>query len=141
MQGINLLVVDDEKDFIEPLSKRLSLRKINVLTAHSGEKALEILTKEPIDVVLLDVMMPGMDGIETIRAIKKAHPLLEVILLTGHASLEASIQGMALGAFDYLLKPVALDELVYKIEDAYRKRCLQQDKINCLKAKATNTGP
>jgi len=77
-----------------------------------------------------------MDGIEAIRQIKKRHPLVEVIMLTGHASLEASIEGMELGAFDYLLKPAAIDELVYRIQDAHKKKVLQEKKIAALKETA-----
>jgi YesN/AraC family two-component response regulator len=80
-------------------------------------------------VVVLDVRMPGMDGIQTLRAIKRDHPLLEVILLTGHANLEIAKEGMQLGAFDYLMKPIDLDELLYKLEDAYQKKSIQQHKI------------
>jgi DNA-binding NtrC family response regulator len=80
-----------------------------------------------VDVVVLDVRMPGTDGIAATAAIREAHPLVEVILLTGHASLEASMEGMYRGAFDYLLKPVSIDELVYKIEDAYRRKQLNED--------------
>jgi len=124
MTEINVLLVDDEPDFIAPLTNRLALRQLNVLSASSGEEALATLEASPVDVVVLDVKMPGMDGIETIRRIKKRHPLVEVIMLTGHASLEASIEGMELGAFDYLLKPAAIDELVYKIQDAHKKKAL-----------------
>jgi DNA-binding NtrC family response regulator len=80
-------------------------------------------------VVVLDVRMKGMDGIQTLRAIKSAHPLIEVIMLTGHASLEIAREGMKLGAFDYLMKPIDLDELLYKLEDAYQKKTIQQHKI------------
>jgi DNA-binding NtrC family response regulator len=136
MDEINVLLVDDEPDFIAPLTNRLALRKLNVLNASSGEEALSTLEANPVDVVVLDVKMPGMDGIEAIRQIKKRHPLVEVIMLTGHASLEASIEGMELGAFDYLLKPAAIDELVYKIQDAHKKKSLQGKKIAALKETA-----
>lgn len=136
MNEINVLLVDDEPDFIAPLTNRLALRKLNVLNASSGEEALTTLEANPVDVVVLDVKMPGMDGIEAIREIKKRHPLVEVIMLTGHASLEASIEGMELGAFDYLLKPAAIDDLVYKIQDAHKKKSLQEKKIAALKDSA-----
>jgi DNA-binding NtrC family response regulator len=136
MTEINVLLVDDEPDFIAPLTNRLALRKLNVLNASSGEEALATLEANPVDVVVLDVKMPGMDGIEAIRQIKKRHPLVEVIMLTGHASLEASIEGMELGAFDYLLKPAAIDDLVYKIQDAHKKKSLQEKKIAALKESA-----
>lgn len=123
--SIKVLLVDDEVSFVETLSKRLALRRLEVLTAASADEALAVLDREQIDVVVLDVRMPGIDGIEATRMIRKAHPTIEVILLTGHASLEASMEGMTMGAFDYLLKPVSIDELMFKIEDADRRRSLR----------------
>jgi DNA-binding NtrC family response regulator len=82
-----------------------------------------------VDVVVLDVKMPGMDGIQTLKAIKSMDPLVEVIMLTGHASVEVAIQGMELGAFDYLMKPMDIDELLYKVQDAYKKKALQEKRI------------
>ncbi len=124
--GIRVLLVDDEASFVETLSKRLILRRLDVLTAASADEALAILAREQIDVVVLDVRMPGIGGIEATRMIRRTHPSVEVILLTGHASLEASMEGMTMGAFDYLLKPVSIDELLFKIEDADRRRSLRQ---------------
>jgi DNA-binding NtrC family response regulator len=124
--SIRVLLVDDETSFVETLSKRLGLRRLTVSTASSAVEAMEVLGREEIDVVVLDVRMPGTDGIAATRAIRDAHPLVEVILLTGHASLEASMAGMTGGAFDYLLKPVSIDELVYKIEDAHRRKQLNE---------------
>jgi DNA-binding NtrC family response regulator len=134
--AISVLVVDDEEVFVQTLAKRLTLRRFNVYTATRKERAFQALKENLIDVVLLDVKMPDLDGIEATRDIKAAYPLIEVILLTGHASMEASLEGMKLGAFDYLLKPVNIDELVYKIEDAYQKKELQEEKIRRLKSKA-----
>ncbi len=139
--AITVLLVDDERTFVETLSKRLALRRLQVLTAFSAAEALRVLAERAVDVVVLDVRMPDMDGIATTRAIRETHPLVEVILLTGHASLEASLEGMSLGAFDYLLKPVAIDELMFKIEDAHQKKTLQEDKIRRLAAQAGPTGP
>jgi len=82
-----------------------------------------------VDVVVLDVKMPGMDGIETLREVKKKFPLTEVVMLTGHASMEVAIEGMEIGAFDYLMKPIDLDDLLYKLEDAYKKKSIQETKI------------
>jgi DNA-binding NtrC family response regulator len=129
----SVLLVDDELSFVETLAKRLSLRRLQVTTAGSAADALQALERTPVDVVVLDVKMPGMDGIAATKAIRDAHPLIEVILLTGHANLEASVEGLAMGAFDYLLKPVSIDELVYKIEDAARKKVLQEEKIRRLR--------
>jgi DNA-binding NtrC family response regulator len=126
----NVLLVDDEVPFVETLSKRLSKRKLDIKAAYTGEQALENLEEdEKIEVVILDVKMPGIDGIETLRRIKTAHPLIEVIMLTGHATVESAIEGMRLGAFDYLMKPCDLDELVDKVEQAAARKQIQEEKI------------
>jgi len=117
-----VLLVDDEPEFLETLVKRLKKRKLDVYSAHSGMDALKTLEQTPVDVVVLDVKMPDMDGIETLREIKLLRPSVEVIMLTGHANVEVAIQGMELGAFDYLMKPMDIDELLYKLQDAYKKR-------------------
>ena len=123
--AIKVLLVDDETSFVETLKRRLTLRRLEVLTAASAAEALALLAEQEPDVVVLDVRMPGMSGIEATREIRRTHPTVEVILLTGHASLEASMEGMTMGAFDYLLKPVSIDELIFKIEDAHRRRSLR----------------
>jgi DNA-binding NtrC family response regulator len=128
----NVLLVDDEETFVQTLAKRLTLRRLNVYIATDAARAFATLDEHRIDVVVLDVKMPDIDGIEATRTIKTAYPLVEVILLTGHASMEASLEGMRMGAFDYLLKPVKIDDLVYKIEDAHRKKELQEEKIRRL---------
>jgi len=133
VDGFSVLLVDDETEFLETLVKRLRKRNLSVHGAGSGEEALKCLDAEPIDVVVLDVKMPGMDGIDTLREIKKSHPLVEVIMLTGHASMEVAIAGMELGAFDYLMKPMNIDELLYKLQDAYKKKSLQRQKIRKMK--------
>lgn len=122
-----ILLVDDELDFLKTLGKRLMLRGFFVLTATSGEKALEILQEKQVDLVVLDVKMPGMDGIATLKMIKKQKPALEVIMLTGHADLEASLEGVKLGFFDYLTKPVDIERLVKKIKDALLDSSLPQE--------------
>ncbi|MBI9085541.1 MAG: response regulator [Desulfobacterales bacterium] len=144
MDTFSVLLVDDEIDFLQTLIKRLKKRHLDIRSAASGQEALSVLSNERIDVVVLDVRMPGMDGIETLREIKKRDPLTEVIMLTGHASVEVAISGMALGAFDYLMKPMDIDELVYKLQDAYRKKALQEEKIRhvgtALERSRTDTG-
>jgi two-component system OmpR family response regulator len=125
MDNFRILIVDDENDFREAIIKRLKARKIDVEGADSGPKALEMLTDQDFDVVVLDVKMPGMDGIETLREVKHKKPLVEVIMLTGHASVESGIQGMNLGAFDYVMKPVALDDLLDKLRQAHERRLVQ----------------
>ena len=119
--------------FVETLARRLTLRQFAVWQANDAETAMRILAENPtIDVVILDVKMPGTDGLTAIKNIKRRHPLVEVILLSGHANLETSVGGMALGAFDYLLKPVRIDDLVYKVEDAHNRKTLQENKIRSL---------
>lgn len=132
MENFNVLLVDDELEFLETLVKRLTKRGLNISTAKSGEEALAIIRGQGIDVAVLDVRMPGIDGIQTLREIKKLDPLMEVIMLTGHASIEVAIAGMELGAFDYLMKPADIDELFYKLQDAFKKRTIQQEKIKKL---------
>mgnify|MGYP001815035232 CR=1 FL=1 len=143
--AISVLLVDDEETFVQTLAKRLTLRRFNVYTASRAERVFASLDEHPIDVVVLDVKMPDLDGIEATQTIKNSYPLVEIILLTGHASLEASLEGMRKGAFDYLLKPVNVDELVYKIEDAHRKKELQEEKIRRLEDEGdgppTEAGP
>ncbi|MFO7557257.1 MAG: response regulator [Desulfobacterales bacterium] len=136
MDSFSILVVDDEFDFLETIVKRLQKRNINTIGVESGEKALETMKERRFDVVLLDVKMPGgMDGIETLREMKKLQPLAEVILLTGHASVETSIEGMKLGAFDYLLKPIKLEELIVKLGEAFEKKSTHDEKIKKAKIK------
>jgi len=121
-QHPRVLVVDDEEDFASSLGQRLELRGLPTLVATSGPQALAVLEQDSVDVVILDVRMPGMDGIETLRRIKESYPRIEVVMLTGHADLESALEGMRFGFFDYLTKPVQLADLVAKIEDAYRRR-------------------
>jgi len=130
MVGTKLLMIDDEEAFLAALEKRLGHRGMAVLLAFSGEEGLKKLDENPnTDVVLLDVKMPGMDGIETLRRIRAAHPLVEIILLTGHATVETAIEGMRLGAFDYLMKPADTELLLQKVQQAHKKRHDHQTKI------------
>ncbi len=118
-----VLLVDDEAPFVETMTKRLTKRNLRVIMAFNGSEALEKIDKNRnLDVVILDVKMPGMDGIETLKEIKKNHPLIEVIMLTGHATVESAIEGMKLGAYDYLMKPCDLEQLMLKVEQATRKK-------------------
>lgn len=121
---INILLVDDELDFVETMTKRFRIRKMPVRSAGSGAEALALLNEQEFDVVILDVRMPGMDGLETLRQIRAKHPLTEVIMLTGHASLETGMQGMSLGAYDYVLKPADFDELLDKVRRAAERKAL-----------------
>ena len=117
---MHILVVDDEQEFLSLIQKRLSRRNMEVATADNGADALELARQQHFDVVLMDVRMPGMDGLAALRQLKEIRPQLPVILLTGHASLGVAVNGMELGAFDYMLKPVAINELIIKLEDAAR---------------------
>jgi DNA-binding NtrC family response regulator len=130
MARANVLLVDDEAPFVEALTKRLSKRALDITPAYDGTQALEKLEQSrTLEVVILDVKMPGIDGIETLRRIKTTHPMIEVIMLTGHATVESAIEGMKLGAFDYLMKPCDIDELVAKVEQAAARRQAQEEKI------------
>jgi len=135
MREFNVLVVDDEEEFRELTIKRLNKRGLNALGAENGIKALEMIESHRIDVILLDVKMPEMDGIETLRRIREKKPLIEVVLLTGHASVDSGIEGMKLGAFDYLMKPIELEPLLEKLQDAYEKKRLHQEKIEMAQMK------
>ena len=130
MDSFRVLVVDDEQDFLETLVNRLNKRDMDATGVLSGEKALEEVKKRLFDAIILDIKMPGgMDGIEALREIKRIQPLAEVILLTGHASVETSIEGMKLGAFDYLLKPIKLEDLMVKLAEAFEKKDTHEQKI------------
>jgi DNA-binding NtrC family response regulator len=136
MDYFRALVVDDEEDFLETLVNRLGKRNIDTTGVRSGEEAIELMKKKLFDVVILDIKMPGgMDGIEALREIKKIQPLAEVILLTGHASVETSIEGMKMGAFDYLLKPIRLEELLTKMAQAFEKKNAHDQKIRAARIK------
>lgn len=125
-----VLLVDDEEGFVDTMGKRLSKRDMEVLKAASGQEALNQLSRHAAaDVVILDVKMPGMDGIETLKAIKRDFPLKEVIMLTGHATVETAIDGMKLGAFDYLMKPCDLSELLAKVKEAKGRKDFHNQKI------------
>ncbi|RLB36829.1 MAG: response regulator, partial [Deltaproteobacteria bacterium] len=130
MQAPLVMIVDDEAPFVETMTKRLEKRDLRILSALSGEEALEKLGKnQNTDVVILDVKMPGMDGVETLKRIKRDFPLIEVIMLTGHGTIESAIEGMKLGAFDYLLKPCEIEDLQAKILQAVEKRREHEERI------------
>lgn len=125
METFSVLLVDDEEEFLRTIIKRLSRRGIEAVGATRGEQALELMAESARDVVVLDVKMPGMDGLEVLKRIKTQWPNTEVIMLTGHASVEAAVEGMDRGAFDYLMKPADFEDLLYKLEDAFRKKALR----------------
>lgn len=119
---IKILLVDDEKEFVNTLSERIKMREIGTDIALNGEQALEFVDKEVPDVMVLDLRMPGIDGMEVLKRVKKAYPDVQVIILTGHGSDKDEEEAKRLGAYDYLQKPVEIDTLVGKIRRAYRDR-------------------
>lgn len=119
-----VLLVDDEEEFISTLSQRLETRDLNVTTATSGQEAVKLTDKQDFDAILLDITMPGMDGIETLKQIKEKHPEAEIIMLTGHGSIASTVEAMKYGAEDYLEKPVNMPELLAKIKEARDKHVL-----------------
>ena len=130
MSIANVLLVDDEIDFVETFSERLGMRNIAISKAFNGEEALQALQKnKDVEVVILDVKMPGMDGIETLVEIKKRYPLVEVIMLSGHSTVESAIEGMKKGAFDYLMKPCEIDQIIAKVSEAVAKKRRHEEKI------------
>jgi DNA-binding NtrC family response regulator len=126
---IRVLLVDDEEEFVETLAERLEVRGFDVATALSGAEALRRIEEREIDVVILDVQMPGLDGVEALRQIKQRKPLIEVIMLTGHGTVQTAIDGMKLGAFDFLLKPTETEDLVEKLRRAYDRKAEQDRRI------------
>jgi len=136
-----VLIVDDEKEFVDALSERLTLRDYDVSTCLSGEEAVETLKGLNFDVVILDVSMPGMNGVETLREIKKIKPLTEVLMLTGRATVESAIDGMKLGALDYLMKPCDTELLVSKINMAHGRKVEHEERIREAKVREFISSP
>ena len=126
---IRVLLVDDEKDFVDALSQRLQIRDLDVTTCLSGDAALSLIRDRDFDVIVLDVLMPGKDGIETLKEINHVKPLVLVIMLTGHGTVETAIEGMKLGAYDYLMKPTDTDDLVAKIAKAHHLKTEHEERI------------
>lgn len=127
-QKCKILLVDDEDIFREATARQLSVRGFAVLTAGSGPEALDVVKSDPPEVVVLDQMMPEMSGSETFAAIKAIDPLIEIIMLTGNTSVDDAVELMQLGTFDYLMKPVNIQELLYKIEDAHARKQLNEQR-------------
>lgn len=128
MEKFRVLVIDDEVDFVETIVKRLRDRGLDAQGALSGPEGLKILDERDFDVIILDVKMPKMNGIEALREIKKKKPLVEVIMLTGHGSVESGIQGLQLGAFNYVMKPVPLNELLKQMSQAYERKLIEEER-------------
>jgi DNA-binding NtrC family response regulator len=128
MLKANVLLVDDEVPFVETLTRRLSKRGIDMVTAFSGQEALSELEKNSnIEIVVLDIKMPGMDGLRVLEEIKREYPSVKVILLTGHSTIDTAIKGMRSGAFDYLLKPCDIDRLISRMEDAVGRKMQRKE--------------
>lgn len=133
---IHFLLVDDERPFIETLAKRLLQRGHAVACAFSGAEALERLEQDQtIDIVVLDVKMPGLDGVQTVEILKQKHPLVEVLMLTGHATVRSAIEAMQHGAYDYLTKPCELEDLLAKAASAAARKKDRQDQIQLIKTR------
>jgi len=121
--------VDDEEDFLESTRKRLEIRGFNVVTVNRGEQAVEAARKNPIDIALVDLKMPGMNGDETLAALKKEHEWMEVVILTGHGSIDSAVECARKGAYSYLQKPCELKRLLAALEEAYKKKVMNKMKI------------
>jgi len=136
-----ILLVDDEKDFVEALAERLRNRDFDVTTAFTGEEALKTLNEYNFDVAIVDVQMPGIDGIQTLKEIKKVKPLTEVLMLTGHGTVEIAIEGMKHGAYDFLMKPSEMATLLEKISGACARKMDQEERIHKAMAEKLATSP
>ena len=126
---IKVLLVDDELDFVEMLSERLAARGFSVSKALDGKHALSQLSRTGPDVVVLDVQMPGMDGFAVLREIKQTSPLTEVLMLTGYATVESAVEGIKAGAYDFILKPAEMRDLVEKIVAAYNRKSGREEHL------------
>ena len=135
MQSPRILIVDDEEDFMRSIVSRLNKRNIETTGVLSGEEALETIKKETFDIVVLDVKMPGISGIETLRELKKIDSGIEVILLTGYASVDAALDGMKLGAYEFLMKPCKIEALIEKIDGAWEIKTERNKRIRRAEAR------
>ena len=140
MKQMKILLVDDEERLLSTTQKLFEKIGIGALTASSGRDALDTLESSEVDVVFLDIKMPGMDGIETLQRIKKSHPLTEVVILTGHATMETAVEGLKLGALDYLIKPVSMKDFLRKAEEGFEKVTRQKQKIHSARMAEAGNG-
>jgi len=143
---INLLIVDDEEQFLSSISRSLALRDFNVIAVNRGDLALESARRNPIDIALVDLKMPGMDGQATLEALKREHPWMEIVILTGHGTIESAAACTRSGAYSYLQKPCEFDRLIEALIQAYRqrvmnKRKIEEEKMNQLLKIALGSGP
>jgi DNA-binding NtrC family response regulator len=145
-EKINILIVDDEERFLESIKKRLEVRDFNVIAVNRGEKAIEAARTHPIDVALVDLKMPGMNGEETLALLKDEHKGMEVVILTGHGSTESAVECTKRGAYFYLQKPCELERLLAVLIDAYKKRVMnklkiKQERMDTLLSMADSSSP
>jgi len=136
-----ILLVDDEIEFVDTLAERLRNRGFHVTRAFDGNSALEKLKEFNFDVMILDVQMPGTNGIDVLKSVKKLKPLTEVLMLTGHGTVETAIDGMRQGAFDFLLKPCKIDHLLDKINNASQRKCEHEERIQKAMVEKLATSP
>ena len=126
---INLLFVDDEDQFLVSMGKRLEARGFRVLAVNRGEKAIETARAHPVDIALVDLKMPGMNGEETLKALKQEHAWMEIVILTGHGSIDSAVECTQSGAHSYLQKPCDLDQILEVLKEAYKKRVMNRHRI------------
>ena len=132
------MLVDDEVSFVETTAKRLAKRNLKTIMAFSAQEGLEKLKEnQDLDVIVLDIKMPGMNGIDALKEIKKLSPLVEVIMLTGHGTIELAVDAMKLGAHDFLMKPFEIEELVFKLQEAAEKKQQHEERIEKAKKQET----
>lgn len=126
---INLLIVDDEEQFLNSIGRSLELRDFKVIAVNRGEKAIEAARKHPIDIALVDLKMPGINGEETLKALKREHQWMEVVILTGHGTIDSAAECTRSGAYSYLQKPCDLDRILEALKNAYKKKVMNRQKI------------
>jgi DNA-binding NtrC family response regulator len=126
---INLLIVDDEEQFLESICKSLEVRDFNVIAVNRGEKAIEAARNHPIDIALVDLKMPGLNGEETLKELKAEHKWMEVVILTGHGTIDSAVECTKSGAYSYLQKPCNIDHLLGALKNAYKKKVMNKKKI------------
>ena len=141
MDKMRIMLVDDEEGFLFTTKKLLERKGIQVITAASGHEALEKLVGESVHVVILDVKMPGMDGVAVLKAVKSRYPLVQVVMLTGHGTVESAMEGLRSGATDYLMKPIDIDELIAKAEEAFVRWQIMEEKIRIAEGRAPDRKP
>jgi DNA-binding response OmpR family regulator len=138
---MKLMLVDDEERYLVTTRKLLTRKGYDVVTASSGREALEKLREQEVHVVILDVKMPGMDGNEVLRNIRSLFPLVEVIMLTGHATLDSAVEGLKAGARDYLMKPAEIDEIIAKAQEAFESRKQVESRIRNARIRKVGCSP